>query len=89
MSGDDQSIACLDGLHKVWAVSFQQLHAGGHNAVLQNEGHAGLQLQAQLAQRPQLALILRPARTVRHGVSVVHCVPTQVSSQACTCQLQI
>ena len=42
MSGDDESVACLDGLRKVWAASLQQLHAGGHDAVLQNEGHAAL-----------------------------------------------
>ena len=70
MSGDDKSIACLDGLHKVWAAGFQQLHAGGHDAVLQYEGHAALQLQAQLTQRSQLALILRPACTIRQGNSV-------------------
>ena len=89
MGGDDESIACLNGLHKVWAAGFQQLHAGGHDAVLQNERHAGLQLQAQLAQRSQLALILRPARTVRQGASVMHCVLTAVSNQVCTCQLKI
>ena len=74
---DDVCIACLDGLHKVWAAGFQQLHAGGHDAVLQDEGHAGLQLQAQLTQRPQLALILRPA-----------CVHTAASDGVCTCQLR-
>ena len=58
---DARSYSDLDGLHQVWPASLEQLRAGGHDAKLQNVGHAGLQLQAQLPQSVQLLLVGTPA----------------------------
>ena len=58
----ERSVSDLDGLHEVWPAGLKQLRTGGHDTVLQNEGSAGLQLQAQLSQGLQLPLVARPAR---------------------------